>query len=90
MPVEIDGDAYGRYERNEVKPSIEMAAKIADAFKVSLDYLIGKTDLEFDDNTLKRIEEISKLSDKTKEVVYAFLDSFLATNNMQRILKPAK
>lgn len=81
--LEIDGDAYGRYERNEVKPSIEMAAKIADAFKVSLDYLIGKTDLGFDDDTLKRIEEISKLCDKNKKVAYTFLDSFLATNKMQ-------
>ena len=67
-----------------------MAAKIADVFKVSLDYLIGKTDLEFDTDTLKRIEEISKLSDKTKDVVYTFLDSFLATNKMQSFLKTAK
>lgn len=88
--LEIDGDAYGRYERNEVKPSIEMAAKIADVFNVSLDFLIGKTDLEFDVDTLKRIEEISKLSDKTKEVVYTFLDSFLTTNKMQGFLKPSK
>ncbi len=88
--LEIDGDAYGRYERNEVKPSIEMAAKIADVFKVSLDFLIGKTDLEFDNDTLKRIEEISKLSDRTKEVVFTFLDSFLATNKMQGFLKTTK
>ncbi len=88
--LEIDGDAYVRYERNEVKPSIEMAAKIADVFKVSLDYLIGKTDLECDNDTLKRIEEISKLSDKNKEVVYTFLDSFLATSKMQGILKSSK
>lgn len=85
--LEIDGDAYGRYERNEVKPSIDMAAKIADALNVSLDYLIGKTHLEFDSDTLKRVEEISKLSDKNKEVVYTFLDSFLATNKMQSMLK---
>jgi len=88
--LDIDGDAYGRYERNEVKPSIEMASKVADVLKVSLDYLIGKTDLEFDDDTLKRIEEISKLSDKNKEVVYTFLDSFLTTQKMQALLKPNK
>ncbi|MHB1920625.1 MAG: helix-turn-helix domain-containing protein [Chitinophagaceae bacterium] len=88
--LDIDGGAYGRYERNKVKPCIEMAAKIADAFKVSLDYLIGKTNLEFDDDTLNRIEEISKLSDKNKEVVYTFLDSFLATSKIQGILKPTK
>ena len=37
--IGINGDAYGRYERNEVKPTIEMAVKIAQALEVSLDYL---------------------------------------------------
>ena len=31
----------GRYERDEAKPSIEVAAKIANALEVSLDYLAG-------------------------------------------------
>lgn len=31
--IGINGDAYGRYERNEVKPTIEMATKIANAHK---------------------------------------------------------
>jgi transcriptional regulator with XRE-family HTH domain len=75
----IDGDAYGRYERNEVKPSIEMATKIADALGVSLDYLVAKTDLELDNDTLKRVAEISKMSKKDKGHVYAFLDAFIAT-----------
>lgn len=64
-----------------------MAAKVADALNVSLDYLIGKTHLEFDSDTFKRIEEIFQLSDKNKEVVYTFPDSFLAINKMQSCLK---
>jgi transcriptional regulator with XRE-family HTH domain len=31
----------GRYERNEITPSVEVAAKIADALEVSLDYLVS-------------------------------------------------
>jgi len=34
----------GRYEREEIKPSIDVAAKLADALGVSLDYLLGKSD----------------------------------------------
>lgn len=82
----IDGDAYGRYERNEVKPSIEMATKIAEALKVSLDYLVGKTDLELDNDTLKRVQDISKLPEKEKEHVYAFLDAFITKMRIQGIL----
>lgn len=78
----IDGDAYGRYERNEVRPSIEMATKIADALGISLDYLVGKTDLELDNDTLKRIVEISKMSKEDKGHVYAFLDAFIAKTRL--------
>ena len=78
----IDGDAYGRYERNEVKPSIEMAAKIANALGVSLDYLVGNTDLELDKETLKRIEEVSKMSSEEKSHIYAFLDAFIAKTRL--------
>lgn len=56
--VGTSGDIIGRYERDEVKPSIEVAIKIADALEVSMDYLVGKTSLEVDSNTLKRDEEI--------------------------------
>ena len=31
-----------------MKPSIEVAVKIADALEVSLDYLVGKTSVEID------------------------------------------
>lgn len=75
--VGIDGDALGRYERDEVKPSIEMANKIAHALEVSLDYLVGNTELELDKATLKRIQQISKLSEEDKEKVYFLLDALL-------------
>lgn len=82
----IDGDAYGRYERNEVKPSIEMAAKIAETLQISLDFLVGRTDLELDNNMLKRVQLVSKLPDKEKEHVFVFLDAFLDRMKLQGIL----
>lgn len=78
----IDGDAYGRYERNEVKPSIDMATKIANALNTSLDFLVGKTDLELDNKTIKRIEEISKMKEEDQNHVYAFLDAFIAKTRL--------
>ena len=75
--IGINGDAYGRYERAEVKPTIEMASKIADALQVSLDYLVGKTDLVLDEAVLKRIEEVSKMSEKDKDHVFSLLDAFI-------------
>lgn len=75
--ININGDAYGRYERDEVKPTIEMANKIANALKISLDYLVGNTDLELDTEILKRVEDVSKLSDDNKKHIYILLDALI-------------
>ncbi|WP_414692279.1 helix-turn-helix domain-containing protein [Pedobacter sp. CFBP9032] len=34
-------EIIGRYERNEVSPSVDVAKKIADTLEVSLNYLAG-------------------------------------------------
>jgi transcriptional regulator with XRE-family HTH domain len=45
--LDVHGAVIGRYERVEVKPSFEMAAAIAEALEVSLDYLVGNSDLHW-------------------------------------------
>ena len=82
--ININGDAYGRYERNEVKPTIEMATKIANALKISLDYLVGSTDIELDTELLKRIEHVSKLSQKEKEHIYITIDALIRDFNAKK------
>lgn len=59
--VGTSGDIIGRYERDEVKPSIEVIIKIADALNISIDYMVSKTDFELDSDTLKRIQDVSTL-----------------------------
>ncbi len=73
----INGDIVGKYERNEMKPSIETAKKLADALEISLDYLVGNTDVEIDKNTLDRIQEISKLSEENKEHIFVTIDALI-------------
>ncbi len=75
--VGINGDAYGRYERNEVKPTIEMAVKIAKALEVSLDFLTGNSDIELDEATLNRVQEITKLSENDKNHIFVTLDALI-------------
>jgi len=68
--VGSSGDLIGRYERNEVKPSIEVVIKIADVLEVSVDYLVGKTFQEVDSATLKRIEEVAALPQEDKKQIW--------------------
>lgn len=76
----------GRYERNEIKPSIDIATKIADALDVSLDYLVGNTDTLLEKNLLKKITDIQKLPDNQKNVVMTLIDTFLKQTKLQSIL----
>lgn len=75
--IGTSGDIIGRYERDEVKPSIEVVIKLADALDVSVDFLIGKTSLEIDKSTLKRLEEISKLPEDAKNQVLHVVDALI-------------
>lgn len=75
--VGTSGDIIGRYERDEVKPSIEVAVKIADALDISLDYLVGKTKMELDADALRRLEDIAGLSDENKKFVLNMIDMAL-------------
>lgn len=73
----VHAPVIGRYERGEVKPSIEVATKIADALEVSLDYLVGHSDLLLEHSVLDRILDIQKLSDKDQEHLFAMKDAYL-------------
>jgi transcriptional regulator with XRE-family HTH domain len=76
----------GRYERNEIKPSIDIATKIADVLDVSLDYLVGNTDIALEKDLLKKITDIQNLPDDKKNVVMTLIDTFLKQTKMQNIM----
>lgn len=80
------GPAIGRYERDEMKPSIEAAAKMIYMLEVSLDYLVGKTDVEIDKTTLQRILEVSKFSEENRQHIFSVIDVFIAKMKIQSIL----
>jgi len=76
--VGTSGDIIGKYERGENVPSIEVAAKIAEALNVTLDYLVKDGEYEnIDDTALKRLKEIEKLDPNTKAKVFDIIDTFI-------------
>lgn len=57
--IGTSGDIIGRYERDIMSPSIEVIIKIADVLEVSIDYLVGSTNIKLDKATQKRLQDIS-------------------------------
>lgn len=56
----------GRYERDGMKPSIEVAGKMAEFLDVSLDAKI-----------LNRVVEIQRLSPEEQKTVFSLMDAYL-------------
>ena len=67
----------GRYERGEVKPSIEVAAKIAGVLGVSLDYLTGLSDQLIDKDILDQVNELQALKQEDQQHILKTLGALI-------------
>jgi transcriptional regulator with XRE-family HTH domain len=76
--IEASREIIGKYERGENLPSIEMVAKMAKAFGVTVDYLIGEGEnAAFDKEIIERINDIQKMDDSTKSVLFNVIDTYI-------------
>lgn len=75
--IGTSGDVIGRYERGDITPSIDVVSKIADALEVSVDYLIGKTNLLLDKDAVDRLVKISELNNDNKSFILNMIDMAL-------------
>jgi transcriptional regulator with XRE-family HTH domain len=75
--IGVHGAVIGRYELDEVKPSIEVATQIAEVLEVSLDYLVGSTSQMLDNALILRIEDIQQLDPENRGHLFALMDAFL-------------
>ncbi len=74
----IDGDIIEKYERNENSHLIEMAFKNAKVFDVPVDYFLGEgKHSTYDNDFLKRIEEIQVLRGNTTSVLFNLIDTYI-------------
>lgn len=78
-------EIISKYEKDNVMPSIEMAKKIADAFGVSLDYLVGEgQNASFDKKTVQRMQEIESMEPDFKERLFSIIDSVIRDYKTQK------
>ena len=57
---------------------MDAAKKIADAFEVSLDYLVGEgINASFDKKTVNRLQEIQNMDSKSKDNLFNIVDAVI-------------
>ena len=78
--IEAHHSIIGKYERDEVKPSIDVVVKMANVLNTTVGFLLGETE---DNNALKdplmlkRLNDINTLPNKEKEALLLTVDAFL-------------
>lgn len=76
--VGVSRTIIGNYERDTNTPSIEVLLKIAKAFNVSIDFLVGEGKLStLDKDVLKRIEDIEQLDSDTRQHLFFLIDNVI-------------
>lgn len=78
--IGTSGPVLGRYERDEITPSVEVGKKMALAFGVTLDYLVdesGAVSEITDREMLNRVTEIDHLDQEDRITIIRVIDSLL-------------
>jgi transcriptional regulator with XRE-family HTH domain len=78
----------GRYERDEMTPSIEVAKNISQYLNTTVGYLLGendKADLFKDPIMLNRLVELDKMEPTEKSHILHVLDGFIKSVKLKNI-----
>jgi len=77
--VGTSGAVVGRYERNEITPSVETAQRMVKALGISLDFLVGNIEYKLDNEILKKIQDIQNLPSEDRVHIFYTIDNLLAS-----------
>ena len=86
--ADVDGRQLSRYENDHVKPSIEVVMKMANAFNVSLDYLlyedIPRRPLRIAQGRIaERVFSIEKVSEEDERCLLHMIETMEAKNKLK-------
>ena len=86
--IEAHHSIIGKYERDEVKPTIDVVKKIADALDTTVGYLLGEaknTSVLKDQAMLKRINDINNLPETDREHILYAIDGLIKSAKFKNL-----
>lgn len=86
--IDAHHSIIGKYERDEVKPSIDVVKKIAEVLNTTVGYLLGEsTDVNAfkDPSMLKRINDIMSFPKEDQEHIIYAIDAMIKAAKLKAI-----
>ena len=78
----------GKYERDEVKPTIDVVKKLAEILDTTVGFLLGETEelnILKDPAMLKRLNEISSFSEEDRKYILYTIDALIKNVKLKSI-----
>lgn len=78
----------GKYERDEVKPTVDVIKKLAEELNTTAGFLLGETqeiNVFKDPAMLKRLNDIESMDNEDKNHILYVLDSFIKATKIKSI-----
>ncbi|PSL19943.1 helix-turn-helix domain-containing protein [Chitinophaga ginsengisoli] len=82
--IESHHSIIGKYERDEVKPTIDVVKKLAEVLDTTVGYLLGESEdreLLKDPSMLRRLNDIARFPEQDKVCILYALDAMI--NNVK-------
>ena len=86
--LETNHSIIGKYERDEVKPTIDAVKRLANVLDTSVGFLVdesGDSDIFKDNKMVKRLKDISSFSDSDKDYILYTLDALINNVKLKNI-----
>lgn len=86
--IEVHHPIIGKYERDEVKPSIDVVKKLAQSLGTTVSFLMGEAENQniFKDPVmLQRLAELDKMESTEKSHILHVLDGFIKSVKLKNI-----
>jgi len=75
----------GKYERSDNAPSVDVLVRLAKAFDVSVDFLLGEgANASYDKEMIKRLEAVENLPPQEKDRIFHFIDLIIRDNKAKQ------
>lgn len=78
----------GKYERGEVKPTVDVIKKLAEVLETTISFMMGETESQnvFKDPVMfKRMAEIENLPQRDKECLLLTVDNFIKATKLNML-----
>ena len=89
--IEISYPQMSRYEIKDVQPPAGVLKRLADAFGVSIDFLVNgtleqKAERSLDDNELlQQFKEVEQMNDDDRSTIKKLIDAFITKKKVQKL-----